>query len=436
MEEINNFLSPEECQELIKMIDANHSRSSVVEGGTDRTAISQVRTSSTSNLDMQNPLIKNIHNRIAATLHLDLKKGEALQGQLYEPGQFFKPHNDFFGGPAYDMHCKASGNRTHTLMLYLNDNFQGGGTHFPSLSKTVNPETGKALWWYNMKDGKVQEQYLHEGVTVEEGKKYIVTSWWREKAWDGGGDERMYYDSQKDAEVKKVEPAQEQAIVEGMQNKSYIVKASESSQLKEKINIKEFKTIEDFPKFSENGFTLIKCPQETWSLIKESYELLKDKIETEDFVGKQEFIVGGESDLMSFDHLPTVRTLIHDQLLTTHQEWVNEPLVKSFIYGIRSYKKGATLTSHVDRIATHHISSIIIVDKNLACGCANKPNADDWPLDIQGHDGEWYKVYAQPGDMILYESAVCEHGRNEVFGGTHFRNFYVHYKLKDWQYAG
>ena len=97
---------------------------------------------------------------------------------------------------------------------------------------------------------------------------------------------------------------------------------------------------------------------------------------------------------------------------------------------------GATLTSHVDRIATHHISSIIIVDKDLACGCSNKPEAEDWPLDIQGHDGEWYKVYAQPGDMILYESAVCEHGRNEVFGGTHFRNFYVHYKLKDWEYVG
>ena len=60
--------------------------------------------------------------------------------------------------------------------------------------------------------------------------------------------------------------------------------------------------------------------------------------------------------------------------------------------------------------------------------------ADDWPLDIQGHDGEWYKVYAQPGDMILYESAVCEHGRKETLGGAFYRNFYVHYQLKDWIY--
>ncbi len=96
MQEYKNFLTPEECQELIKTIDANHSRSSVVEGGTDRTAISDYRTSSTCNLDPNNPLIKSIHNRIADLLGIDIKKGEALQGQLYEVGQYFKQHNDFF----------------------------------------------------------------------------------------------------------------------------------------------------------------------------------------------------------------------------------------------------------------------------------------------------------------------------------------------------
>ena len=38
-------------------------------------------------------------------------------------------------------------------------------------------------------------------------------------------------------------------------------------------------------------------------------------------------------------------------------------------------------------------------------------------------------MYAEPGDMILYESAICEHGREEPFEGKSFDNFYVHYKL-------
>jgi prolyl 4-hydroxylase len=420
MEEIHNYITPEECQELIKMIDANHSRSSVVVGGTDRTDVTDHRTSSTSNLDMSTPIMSKIKKQISETLGLELVKGEALQGQLYEPGQYFKPHNDFFSGPAYDMHCKASGNRTHTLMIYLNDDYKGGGTHFPTLQKTVEPETGKALWWYNMKDGKVQDQYLHEGVTVDEGKKYVVTSWWREKNWDGAGDEKMYLNSIKE---KKVE-----------EKKSYIVKASELTKKESKpiteVQPKVFTSKEQIPKFTELGFSIQKCPAETWNIINDSYNILKDKGVEEVFDGKENIIKGGDTELLSFDALPSIRTLIHKQLLSTHQEWIkNENIEPSFIYGIRSYKKGATLTPHVDRVETHHISSIIIVDKDLACGCSNKPESDDWPLDIQGHDGEWYKVYAQPGDMILYESAVCEHGRKEPFGGTYFRNFYVHYKI-------
>lgn len=427
MEEIHNYLTPEECQELIKMIDANHSRSSVVVGGTDRTDVTEHRTSSTSNLDMNTALMSNIKNKISKTLGLELEKGESIQGQLYEPGQYFKPHNDFFSGPAYDMHCKASGNRTHTLMIYLNEDFKGGGTYFPTLNKTIEPETGKALWWYNMKDGQIQDQYLHEGVTVEEGKKYIITSWWREKSWDGAGDEKMYYNSvkEKPKEIVQEKPA----------SKSYFVKASEL-QHKEPVVAKTntpkvFTSKDQIPKFTELGFALQKCPDETWNIINDSYQLLKDRAVNEEFAGKEDIIKGGETEILSFDALPSIRTLIHNQLLPVHQQWINNADIEpSFIYGIRSYKKGATLEKHYDRVETHHISSIIIVDKDLACGCKNKPESDDWPLDIQGHDGEWYKVYAQPGDMILYESAICEHGREEPFGGTFFRNFYVHYKLK------
>ena len=45
---------------------------------------------------MTNPVLLNLKKRISETLGLELNKGEAIQGQLYEPGQYFKPHNDFF----------------------------------------------------------------------------------------------------------------------------------------------------------------------------------------------------------------------------------------------------------------------------------------------------------------------------------------------------
>ena len=107
MQYINNFISVEDSQYIINLINQNHTRSSVVEGVSDRTAISDYRTSSTSNLDMNDPVISKINNKIADLLNLDVNKGEAIQGQMYEVGQYFKPHHDYFTGAGYDMHCKA-----------------------------------------------------------------------------------------------------------------------------------------------------------------------------------------------------------------------------------------------------------------------------------------------------------------------------------------
>jgi hypothetical protein len=186
---------------------------------------------------------------------------------------------------------------------------------------------------------------------------------------------------------------------------------------------------EDLPKCTETGFQLVKCPQRTWDIIQEMYRLLKLNPKKEEFKGMEEIIFGQNGqDLFSFDQIPTIRGIIHQQLLPIHQNWSNQKLIPTWIYGIRSYNNGAQLVHHVDQLPTHHISAIIIVDKELN-------GEQDWPLDIQAHDGTWHKIYAEPGDMILYESAICEHGRMEPFKGKFFRNFYVHYRFADYQFA-
>jgi hypothetical protein len=132
-------------------------------------------------------------------------------------------------------------------------------------------------------------------------------------------------------------------------------------------------------------------------------------------------------DIMSLDNHPDVTESLHKELLAVHRDFIGNELIEPVaVYGIRSYKNGSHLTTHVDRIETHHVSSIIIVDKKVT---------NDWPLDIMDHAGNWHKVYANVGDMILYESAVCEHGRKEAFQGEFFRNLFIHYQLVDYRYA-
>lgn len=194
-------------------------------------------------------------------------------------------------------------------------------------------------------------------------------------------------------------------------------------------NKKTFKLYTDLPKLSPLGFKVVKCPEETWQIIQDAYNRLKGSIQEEKFVGKDTYIpgVGNTSDIMSLDSLPEVIALIHKQLLPIHEDFCKTGIAPKYIYGIRSYNKGARLTMHRDRIETHHIASIIVVDKDLG-------GAEDWPLDIQAHDGTYHKVYANAGDIILYESAACEHGRKEVFQGNYFRSMFVHYEFTDLKY--
>ena len=52
------------------------------------------------------------------------------------------------------------------------------------------------------------------------------------------------------------------------------------------------------------------------------------------------------------------------------------------------------------------------------------------------HDGKFYDVYTEPKDIILYESTACLHGRPKEFQGKYFRNFYMHYGVRDLEYVG
>jgi hypothetical protein len=187
-----------------------------------------------------------------------------------------------------------------------------------------------------------------------------------------------------------------------------------------------FSDYTELPRLTEQGFKVIKCPIHLFNAAKEIHSLIahKQELEHED---EEHHVISGRSDITSFDHVPNLRFLLHKQFQPWLESWSQEPLQVAYMYGIRTYNQGATLDVHRDRRETHHISAIIIFDKDLATG-------QDWPLDIQAHDGQWHKIYADVGDMILYESAVCKHGRIEEFTGKTFSNFYVHFKLRNWKY--
>ncbi|SCW82748.1 prolyl 4-hydroxylase [Sphingobium faniae] len=177
-----NFLSPEECKGFVELIDASRRPSTIADANGDQ----YFRTSETCELDSTDPLVATIDARLAAFAGIDPVHGEPIQGQRYAVGQEFKAHTDYFDpkGADFQKYCAMTGNRTWTLMIYLNQPQAGGATRFTKIGKTVQPETGKLLAWNNrIGPDAYNPSSLHHGMKVRAGVKHVITKWYRERPW-------------------------------------------------------------------------------------------------------------------------------------------------------------------------------------------------------------------------------------------------------------
>ena len=176
------FLPPETCAALIERIDAVRRPSTIADANGD----ALFRTSETGDLDGTDPVVAAVEGAITAFTGLPADHGEPLQGQRYAVGQEFKGHTDYFepAHPDYQRYCARTGNRTWTVMVYLNQPQAGGATRFKAIDKTVQPEPGKLLAWSNRRlDGSLNPATIHHGMKVRAGVKYVITKWFRELPW-------------------------------------------------------------------------------------------------------------------------------------------------------------------------------------------------------------------------------------------------------------
>lgn len=179
------FLDPELCRLLMLKIDADRRPSTIADANGDYA----FRTSETCDLPSTDATVMEVERRITELTGLDPAHGEPLQGQRYEVGQEFKAHTDYFDpqGKDFAKFCTVSGQRTWTVMLYLNEVEAGGATRFKAIDKLVQPETGKLLAWNNLRpDGSPNPSTLHHAMKVRAGLKYVITKWYRERPWSWG----------------------------------------------------------------------------------------------------------------------------------------------------------------------------------------------------------------------------------------------------------
>lgn len=179
---LEGFLDPVTCAELIERIDRDVRPSTIADPNGD----DAFRTSSTCDLDHRDPLVRAVDAGFHELTGIPPEFGEPLQGQRYDVGQEFKAHTDFFDpdGAEWEIYCAVPGQRSWTLMVYLNEPAAGGETHFLATGELHRPRVGTLLAWNNIgPDATPNPDTLHHGMKVHQGSKYIVTKWFRERPW-------------------------------------------------------------------------------------------------------------------------------------------------------------------------------------------------------------------------------------------------------------
>jgi hypothetical protein len=119
-----------------------------------------------ANSDLKN-IYEDIDVRLQACLenycsmyNLQMKYQEAVNFVKYGPGHHFGVHSDH----GFSYVCTVS------TVMYLNDNFVGGGLFFPYLNYTYQPEEGDIVLFPS------NFIYSHAALPVEEGLKYSAVT--------------------------------------------------------------------------------------------------------------------------------------------------------------------------------------------------------------------------------------------------------------------
>uniref|UniRef100_A0A7S4UJW3 Fe2OG dioxygenase domain-containing protein n=1 Tax=Guillardia theta TaxID=55529 RepID=A0A7S4UJW3_GUITH len=210
---VENFLSAEECEEIIKTATPLLAPSTVLKQGDqsngEEKVKDEVRTSETAWLmDKKVPIVAKIRQRVEELIRIPMSYAEDMQVLKYTFKQHYHVHYDFFDPKMYpgDKRWSSGHNRLVTVFFYLTSVEKGGETIFPfgntsaeehhkiqswgpcenavESSIKVKPVRGSAVIFYLMKPhghthGELDHTSLHGGCDPIVGEKWAANYWIR-----------------------------------------------------------------------------------------------------------------------------------------------------------------------------------------------------------------------------------------------------------------
>lgn len=129
-------------------------------------------------------VIQLVRARLARAAGVALEHLEPFEILHYSPGEQYTTHIDFFHPdlPNYRELLAEKGQRIKTCLVYLNDDYEGGATRFPTLDFSFRGERGEAFFFDNVRpDGRGDMETRHAGLPPTRGEKWLLSQWVRDR---------------------------------------------------------------------------------------------------------------------------------------------------------------------------------------------------------------------------------------------------------------
>jgi hypothetical protein len=176
------------CQWLISRVADRLQRAVIYNAFNAKQTPNQARTNTYAAIGLWDAdlVAMILQHRLAVAAGLDVLKFESVQVLHYGVGEQYEPHYDFVepGLPGTVADLAQFGQRTTTLLIYLNEGFEGGETDFPVTGVRYKGKTGDAIMFRNLTpEGAPDRRTRHAGLPPTSGEKWLFSQWVRDRKY-------------------------------------------------------------------------------------------------------------------------------------------------------------------------------------------------------------------------------------------------------------
>ena len=183
---VRGLLPRPACDWLISRVRDKLQRALVHNPDTHAQTQNEIRTNSNAvfRLTDTNLVVMLLQERLAVASGTQVKSMEGPQVLHYAPGEQYRRHFDFMEPhlPGNAAMIAQYGQRTQTLLVYLNEGYEGGETDFPTLGLRFKGAAGDALMFRNVGAGGQPDRRMgHAGLPPATGEKWLFSQWIRDR---------------------------------------------------------------------------------------------------------------------------------------------------------------------------------------------------------------------------------------------------------------